>query len=43
METSILAIIFFGVLTIIMVICTVVLYPALRDVVDELKKILKDK
>lgn len=38
MEISTYAIIVFGILAIVIVICTIILYPELRDVVKEFKK-----
>ena len=38
MEFSTLAIIVFGICAIIMIVCTIILYPELRDVVKELKR-----
>jgi hypothetical protein len=36
MELSTLILIFFGFLTIVSIICTIVLYPGLREMIDEL-------
>lgn len=37
MEFSTFALVSFGVLTIVNIICAIILYPELRDVVKELK------
>jgi hypothetical protein len=38
MDFSTYALIFFGILALINVICTIILYPGLRDVVKEFKR-----
>jgi len=38
MEFSTFALIIFGILSIVVIICTIILYPELRDVVKELKR-----
>jgi len=38
MEISTVAIIIFGILAIVIVICTIILFPELRDVVKEFRK-----
>jgi hypothetical protein len=38
MDFSTLAIIFFGVLSVVIVICTVILYPELKDMIKEFRR-----
>ena len=38
MEFSTLAMIVFGLLAIVIIVCTIILYPELRDVVKEFKR-----
>jgi hypothetical protein len=42
MELSTLALFVFGILTIVSIICTIILYPGLRDLVDDLNKDSKE-
>ena len=42
MELSTLMLIIFGLLTIISIICTILLYPGLKDLIDELNSDSKE-